>query len=156
MSRFIRPDVRTLTISDGDTLVVRARLTAGEYRAMLARLYVVGPENTVQRNLMQMQLANVTAYLLDWSLRDEQGHTVPIRDLPIADLEHTLNQLSPEALDEIHTAITAHVAAMTAEMTAQKKTQAGDQMSLMTSSSPPGSAGVTNGSGTSTQMSMRS
>ncbi len=155
-SRFIRPDVRTLTISHGDTLVVRARLTAGERRARFARMYLAGVDGKFTVNPMQVGLSTITAYLLDWSLRDHDGQTVAIRDVPLAALEQTLDQLAAEDFDEIRQAIDAHEAAMDAERAAEKKTRPGVVMSLVTSSSPPTAAGATSGSVTSTLTSMSS
>jgi len=152
--RFIRPDVRTLTISDGDTLVVRARLTAGERRAAFARMWAAGVDGARVVDPLQVGLAKITAYLLDWSLTDDAGRTVAIRELAIVDLERVLNQLSPESFEEIADAIEAHEQAMTAEREAQKKTSSGPPASAPISSSPFTAAGGTNGSGTSTPTSM--
>ena len=151
MDRFIRPDVRTLTISDGDTLVVRARLTAGERRACYARMCgLIDAEGRRVVDPQQVGLAKVTAYLLDWSLTDATGRQVAIRDLSIADLERTLDQLSPEDFEEISDAIDAHETAMLAERAAQKKTPSGPPPSDPISSSPSAVAGAMNGSVTST------
>lgn len=127
MSRFVRPETRTLTLEDGETLVVRARLSHGEYRAMWARVFVTVPVSPAaphgwQLDLRQDRLAQITAYLLDWSLKDDDGKPVHIHDLPIDQLEHVLNDLTPDSFDEIHEAITHHIEAMAAE----KKTPIGE------------------------------
>jgi len=120
MSRFVRPETRTLTLANGDHLIVRARLTAGEQREQFARMYTQGPAG-VQRNLLMLGVGQVVAYLLDWNLRDDAGQLVPIRDLSAADLHQVLNQLAPEDFDEIQQAIEAHEKAMVAEREDQKK-----------------------------------
>jgi hypothetical protein len=120
MSRFVRPETRTLTLANGDHLIVRARLTAGEQREQFARMYTQGPTG-VQRNLLMLGVGQVVAYLLDWNLRDDAGQLVPIRDLSAADLHQVLNQLAPEDFDEIQQAIEAHEKAMVAEREDQKK-----------------------------------
>jgi hypothetical protein len=155
-SRFIEGDVRTLTISNGDTLTVRARLNNGEARACAMRMCLPVVNGVRELDPILIRMARVTAYLLDWSLRDPSGKTAAIRGLPIRDLEQTLDQLAPEDFEEISDAIKAHEAAMTAERDAQKKTRSGGPMSDPISSSPPATAGGTNGSGISMSMSTSS
>lgn len=150
MERFVRPDIRTLTISDGDTLVVRARLTAGERRARMSRMWLAGVDGKLTVNPMQVGLATITAYLLDWSLKDASGRTVMIRELAIADLERTIDQLDGDTYDEILAAIQAHEEAMDAERAAQKKTATGTPGRAPHSLSPSDAAGAMNGSATST------
>jgi hypothetical protein len=121
MSRFVRPETRTLTLANGDQLIVRARLTAGEQREQFARMYTQGPNGQVHRNLLMIDVGLVIAYLLDWNLKDDAGQLVPIRDLSAADLHQVLNQLDPVSFDEIQKAIEAHEQAMQAEREDQKK-----------------------------------
>ena len=47
-SRFVRPDVTVLHISEGDTLTVKRRLNAGEHRAMFARMYLAGVDGQLR------------------------------------------------------------------------------------------------------------
>lgn len=121
MSRFVRPETRTLTLANGDQLIVRARLTAGEQRAQFARMYTTGPDGRVQRNLLMLGVGLVVAYLLDWNLTDDRDQLVPIRDLSTAELHQVLDSLDPADFDEIQTAIEAHEKAMLAEREDQKK-----------------------------------
>jgi hypothetical protein len=121
MSRFVRPETRTLTLANGDQLIVRARLTAGEQREQFARMYTHGPMGQVHRNLLMIDVGLVIAYLLDWNLKDDADQLVPIRDLSAADLHQVLNQLDPVSFDEIQKAIEAHEQAMVAEREDQKK-----------------------------------
>jgi hypothetical protein len=121
MSRFVRPETRTLTLANGDQLIVRARLTAGEQRASVARLYTSGPNGGLQRNAVAVFEGAVVAYLLDWNLKDDTGQAVLIRDLSANDLQRVLDQLDPVDYDEIKAAIEAHEQTMRAERDAQKK-----------------------------------
>jgi len=125
MSRFVRPETRTLTLANGDQLIVRARLTAGEHRAAAARLYEHGPDGVLRRNAVAVLEGAVVAYLLDWNLRDDADQAVPIRELSPDDLQRVLDSLDPVDYDEIKTAIAAHEARMLEERDAQKKILAG-------------------------------
>lgn len=126
MSRFVRPQTRTLTLANGDQLIVKERLTAGEQRAHFARRYVhdaagrlvLTPSGLIGDGI-------VVAYLLDWNLRDEAGQAVVIRDLSADDLQRVIDNLDIQSFDEIKTAIQAHEAAMVAEREAEKKTDGG-------------------------------
>jgi len=124
MSRFVRPETRTLTLANGDHLIVRARLTAGEQRAHFARVYRM-IDGEFLPDPLQRGVAMVVAYLLDWNLKDDAGQAVPIRDLSTDALQRVIDALDPESFAEIATAIDAHVDAMAAEREAQKKTDGG-------------------------------
>lgn len=142
-----------LPLSEGDTLTVRARLSAGEKRAMFTRMYNAGVDGALKVNPMQIGLAVITAYLLDWSLTDHNGHQVQIAEmatdpLRIEELERVVDNLDPDDFDEIHAAIEQHESAVIQAIAAQKKTRSGATASSATSSSPPVSAGDTSGSGT--------
>lgn len=50
MSRFVRPDMVTLKLSGGDTVVVRKRLNTGETREAFARMYQTGADGSMQRH----------------------------------------------------------------------------------------------------------
>lgn len=143
-SRFVRPEVRTLKLSNDDRLIVRARLSAGELRAKLNRMYTASDDGTLHVNRLQVRLAQISAYLLDWSLVDDNAPVV-IKDLSVAQLEAVLDRLDPESFSEIADAIDAHELAMAAEREAEKKTTAGTPASAWTSPSLAAVAGGTNG-----------
>ena len=111
MSRFVRPQTTTLTLANGDQLIVRERLTAGEQRAYSARMYTQ-TGNGRQFDPFLAGVGAVLAYLLDWNLRDDQGQAVVIRDLSADDLQHVIDSLDVESFHEIRTAIEAHQQAM--------------------------------------------
>ncbi len=144
-SRFVRPETRVLTISNNDTLVVRKRLTAGEKRVAYGRMYQAGVTGA-QVNLTSIGLNMVLAYLLDWSLTDESGSQVVIRDLSLDELQSVLDNLSPEDFTEIKDAIEAHESEMEAERETAKKTQGGETGSAATSPSLSAVAGSSIGS----------
>jgi hypothetical protein len=123
-SRFVRPDTAVLTISRGDTLIVKRRLNAGEQRARFARMSLSGVDGSLNVNRLQVGLATITAYLLDWSLTDDSQRPVVIRDLSEPDLAAKLDALDPESFSEIREAIEAHEAAMEAERAVEKKLSA--------------------------------
>lgn len=122
MSRFVRPETKTLTLANGDLLIVRARLTAGETRAQFARCYTTDADGMLRRNPMASGLATIVAYLLDWNLRDDNGNLVAIRDLSPDDLAMVIDSLDFRSFTEIREAIDAHETAMTTERDAEKKT----------------------------------
>ena len=121
MSRFVRPETRTLTLANGDTLMVRARLTAGEQRAQFARMYTLAATGRYVANPMMSGLGLILSYLLDWNFRDDAGNLVAIRDLSTEDLERVIDSLDTESFQEIKAAIERHEAAMLEERDEEKK-----------------------------------
>lgn len=117
MSRFVRPDTTTLKISNGDTLIVKRRLNAHESRVMRA----------MKEMPTLAEPAVVMAYLVDWSLVGDDGQRVKIAGVSPTVLGSALDSLDEDAFDEIHAAVSAHVAAMLAEREiAKKKMTSGD------------------------------
>jgi hypothetical protein len=125
MSRFVRPETRVLTLANGDQLIVRARLTAGEQRAQFARMYTIGTSGRYIANPLMTGVGIILAYLLDWTVKDDAGAVVPIRDLSPDDLLNVIDSLDTESFDEIKRAIEAHETAMNAERTQEKKLRDG-------------------------------
>jgi hypothetical protein len=152
MSRFVRPETVTLTISDGDTLTVKRRLNSGEERALFARMYTAGVNGQLKVNPFQTGIAIVTAYLLDWSLTDD-GKRVPIAELSVDELTRVLDGLDPTTYGEIRQAIEAHDNAVREEREQTKKAKGGETPLPVTSPSRSDATGDTNGSASSTQTS---
>jgi len=123
MLRFATADTRTLTLSDGETLTVKARLTHGEVQAMFARMYARQDGQTVV--LPSSGDALIVAYLVDWSAKDEQGRPVPLRGLSPSEVQDRLDALEHEAVLEMRDAIKEHEEHMREEVQAQKKTGGG-------------------------------
>lgn len=146
MSRFVSGDTVVLKISNGDTLIVKRRLNSGEQRAAYARMYIAGVDGTLKVNPLQIAVALVTAYLVDWSLTDDSGAIVKIRDQSIEAVTSALDSLDPESFAEIRHAIEAHEAAMIAEREQEKKDRDGRLSEPATLPSPSGVAGALSGS----------
>jgi hypothetical protein len=133
MGRFVRPETCRLTLANGDTLTVKKRLTHGEQRAAYARMYDTGVDGALKVNPLQLGMALVTAYLVDWHLHDDD---VSIRGLSADELTTVLDTMAPEDFAEIRTAVEQHEAAMLAERTAAKNGTAGERGSAAISPSP--------------------
>ena len=134
-SRFVRPDSRTLTLANGDTLIVKRRLNSAEGRMLRA----------MQAHPTLAEPALVMAYLIDWSLKDDDGQRVPIAGVEPSVFASALDSLDDDDFTEIHAAVNTHAAEMKAEREAAKKkapTNTADQ--ILPSPSEP--AGVLSGS----------
>jgi hypothetical protein len=145
-SRFVRPELTVLTLADGATLTVKKRLTHGEQTESFARMYLAGLDGELRVNPLRAGMAMVTAYLVDWTVTDDNG-VVSIRDKSSDEIEAVLNALDPDDFAEIKRAIEAHERAMTAERAAGKQNDGG-LTSPETSPSLDGAAGDTSGSAT--------
>jgi hypothetical protein len=134
MSRFVRPESEKLEISGGDWLLVKRRLTAGEQRHAFAR---VVKRSTIGEKLEldpeAMGLEKIVAYLLDWSLKDDTGAVVPVRDEPTRSVEASLLALDPASFREIFEAISAHEEREAIVIADEKKT-AGPRLSVISGS----------------------
>jgi hypothetical protein len=123
MLRFATNDTRTLTLSDGETLTVKARLTHGEVQQMFSRMYDQRDGQTVVSP--QSGDAIIVAYLLEWSAKDEHGQPVSLRGLSPQDVQDRLNAMEHDSVVEIRNAIRQHEESMRAEVDALKKTAGG-------------------------------
>ena len=132
MSRFVRPDVVTIKISQGDTLTVKRRLTSGERRASFARMYLAGADGRLKVNPLATGMALITAYLVDWSLVDDDGKLVVIRDQPVEAVTAALDALDQESFTEIKEAIEAHERDMNVEREAERAVPFGASASSVT------------------------
>lgn len=135
MSRFVRPETAILNISDGDTLVVKKRLNAGERRQMFASMAEADGQGDVKLNRFKVGIATILAFLIDWSIRDDDGRPVVIRDKGADEVANILDALNPESFAEILQAIEGHERAMAEEREAEKKGPAGETVSSQTSPS---------------------
>lgn len=105
---------------------MKRRLTAGEQRHAFARIVKrmsVGERTELDPEAMGLN--KIVAYLLDWSLRDEDGELVVIRDQSVAILEATLLSMDPDSFREIYEAITAHEDREQTVLENEKKTRDG-------------------------------
>jgi hypothetical protein len=136
MSRFVTPDTQTLQLSQGDTLVVKKRLNAGERRQMFSAMYRETAAGALKVNPIKTGLSTILGFLLDWSFRDDAGKPVVIRDQPPEVVTAALDALEPESFEEVLRAIEAHEAAMTAEREQAKNAQGGGKQLPVISPSP--------------------
>ena len=127
MLRFPTHDTKTLTLADGETLTVKARLTHGEVMAMFQRMY----EQRDGQNVVSPVSGDavIVAYLIEWSARDEHGQPVPLRGLSADEVQDRLNALDHDSVLEIRNAINQHADAMRAEADTLKKTAGGVNVS---------------------------
>lgn len=126
-SRFVRPETEKLDLSGGDWLLVKRRLTAGEQRHAFARIVKRMSDDGTELDPEAMGLHKITAYLLDWSLRDTDGELVVIRDQSASVVEAMVLALDPDSFREIYDAVQAHEARQTALLADEKKTRDGER-----------------------------
>ena len=134
-SRVRRPDVETLTISQGDTLTVKKYLTAGEFRELLRTstrpvkytdaqaAAAKGADLAIEIDPTESGLAIVLAYLLDWTFTDADGRPLVIRDQPSAVVRAALDAIDAESYMEVQRAIQTHDRIMKATIAQEKKPQ---------------------------------
>lgn len=139
-SWFVRPETCRLPLSDGQWLLVKRRLTAGEFRAHLKRCSTVEADGVRRINTIDHGLSLIVTYLLDWSL------DAAIRGESDQVLAAALDTLAPHRFMEISAAIETHDTAMTAEREQEKNGRDGETNLPATSPSPSVAAGVSSGS----------
>jgi hypothetical protein len=127
-SRYRKQEEMRLDLSEGDWLLVRKHLTAGEERDAQARVIKAGSFKQGEKpelDLEHLGIAQAVSYLIDWSITDADDKPIRIRDQSYAFVAAALRNQTPESLREILDAIQAHDSAMTAERELQKKAQDG-------------------------------
>jgi hypothetical protein len=152
MSRFVRPDSTRIEISGGDWLLVRSQLNAGEHNEVFARstdstiaVDASGMKGDIKIHPVKAGMANLVGYLIDWSLVDDDGRKVEIRDQPFEVVAAALEGLDLDSFQEIQKAITAHGKQVDERRDQEKKLRGGDNGSPMTLLSPVGAGGGTSG-----------
>jgi hypothetical protein len=119
VGRFVKPEVVTLPLSQGDSLTVRKRLNYGEQSAAFDRMYLAGADGKARVNPLRVGIETVLAYLLDWTLTDD-GKPVVVKGKPREEVEAVLRNLEPETFGEIRAAVDAHIEAQAAEREQEK------------------------------------
>jgi hypothetical protein len=137
-SRMRRQEDRRIELpSDGDWILVKKHITAGDEQDMQMRTIADWrPGEKPRLDPLSIFTAMVLTYLIDWSILDVDGRQVAIRDQPEAKLRSALKALDPYKFDEIKDAIEKHHAEMEAEREAEKNDRAGATVSPATSGSP--------------------
>lgn len=128
--RVRRPATERLELSQGDFLIVKQDLTAGEYRAFLraaTKPLALGAAGTPAMELDPIAAgeAMVLAYLLDWSFQDADGRPLVIADQPPAVVRAALDHLDSATYMEVQRAIQAHQTARETAIEDEKKTRSG-------------------------------
>lgn len=142
MGDFVRPEPQRLTLSDGKFIDIRKRLTHGETEDMYTRM---SPHADVL-NRREVRTAKILAYLIGWSLTDDDGTPVPMTPtLPEHERIDTIRSLDPDRAVEIHQAIEAHEEAIDKARATQKKILSGSPNGGATSISPSGVTGASSG-----------
>src|SRR4026209_1344328 len=119
-SWFVRPETSRLLLSEGQWLLVKQRLTAGEFRAHIKRSSRMGDDGVRRLHFIDHHLSRIVAYLLDWSLEAN------IRGVSEQDLTATLDGLDPQRSVEISAAVGGDETAMTAAREEKKTTTPGE------------------------------
>jgi len=146
-SRVVRPETKRLEISRGDWLLVKRRLNTGERRRYFAAIYQANDGGQMKVAPLQTGVALIVAYLLDWSLVDEQGNVIAIRDTDDETKLAAIDAIDYDSFIEIKKAIEAHEEAQDADTAKKNATPDGSPASTPTSLSLVGAAGASSGSG---------
>jgi hypothetical protein len=120
--RMRRPATTRLELTQGDFLIVKQDLTAGEYREFLRGSTARG---AFELDPLASGVALIRAYLLDWSFTDPDGRPLVIADQPPETVTAILDQIDHEAYMEVQRAIQTHQQARSAALEAEKKTSSG-------------------------------
>jgi hypothetical protein len=126
-SWFVVPDIVRLPLSGGQWVDVKKELNQGEQRAMFASMGDYNPASRVAATVVTRQF--VAAYVLAWSLSDDDGR-------PVAFSEGALDALKGHRFNEIWEAVNAHDDRARAAQADEKKTRDGATASMPTSPSP--------------------
>lgn len=114
MSWFVKPETVRIDLPEGQWLEVKKQLTVGEERkAMAALVKEVRTDGRMTPDLEMVGKAQVLAYLVDWSLKDEAGKVVRIDS--DAKKVSAIDQLHPEKFRVIADAVESHIAASATE-----------------------------------------
>jgi len=128
--RVRRPATDRLELSEGDFLIVKQDLTAGEYRAFLRAAtkpvaLAAGAPSAMELDPIAAGEALVLAYLLDWSFQDADGRPLVIADQPPAVVRAALDHLDSATYMEVQRAIQTHQTARETVLADEKKTPNG-------------------------------
>ena len=114
-----RPETTTLQISQGDWLLVKKHLTAGEQRAIFRRMMRDGITGE-QIDSVRVGWSKMIGYLLDWSFEDADGKPIIIRDKSDNEIGQALDALDVDSFREVLKAIEAHEEVVAKELEAEK------------------------------------
>jgi hypothetical protein len=121
--RFVRPETTRLSLSEGDWVEVKSRLTYAEQEALTAASLQTrmqasdlfnGNDGDVRIDWTKSRLARLNSYIAEWSFRDEE-------DKPVEVTPEAIEMLDPVTATEIHTALDKYLS----ERDAVKKVETG-------------------------------
>jgi len=119
--RMRKPETVRLELSQGDWIVVKKHLTAGETRRMFAGML---REETQGIDAVKVWQSKVLAYLLGWTFQDADGKALVIEDQPERVVASILDNLDADAYSEVLKAIEQHMSEMEKERVAEKNAPA--------------------------------
>lgn len=114
--RFVQPESVRLPLSDGEWVEVKKQLSVGEERKAFQAIVGEVKDGWRRPNVEMIGVAEMAAYLVDWSFRDAQDKPVPVS-------VDAITQLDTETFTEIERALQLHDEAMRAEREARKNAQ---------------------------------
>jgi hypothetical protein len=118
--RMRRPETVRLEISQGDWLLVKKHLTAGEQRAIFRRMMRDGITGD-RIDSVRVGWSKMIGYLLDWSIQDADGKPVAIAGKSDEEIGAALDALDVDSFKEILHAIEEHEADTNKAMEAEKQ-----------------------------------
>lgn len=117
--RFVQPSIVRLDLSCGDYVDVKKRLSVGDERTIMQQMVgELHQDGWRKPNIEMAGIAELAAWIHDWSFVDPQG-------VPVPPTIEALKQLDPVDYLELETAVQAHVTRVQAEAQAEKNAQAG-------------------------------
>lgn len=110
--KFAQISTKRIEIGDGDWILIKEELSAGEQRQLQAAGLGgmtrseggAGDDMTIGVDWAKFSLARTLAFVTDWNAKDEQGNPVPFN-------EDTVRALDSDSLTRIETAISTHIEA---------------------------------------------
>lgn len=113
--RFVKPEKVRIGLSQDDWIEVRKKLSVGEQRAAVTSFVGVYTRDGGRTpNLETLGMGQTLAYLIAWSLHDDE-------DRPVDISLDSLKALDPRDYAEIEAAINKHIEAVDAEDEAREK-----------------------------------
>jgi hypothetical protein len=137
---FVQPETVKLDLVEGQWLLVKKRLNAGETRGVFRRLYLQAEDGTLTLNPDTVGTTLVCAYLVDWSLTQ-----APIAQQPLDVVLGALDALDPDKFTLIKAAVDAHDERERVARETEKKTPATAPTSSAISRSPAAAIGAMSG-----------
>ena len=123
--RVVQPDAVHLELTDGDWVDVKAQLNYGDAvkaRAMLVK--DIRTDGRVTPDFQLVEIAQILAYLVDWSFIDAAGRKIPVDT--DEQKRSGLFALDEATVKELMAAIGAHAEKSEAARAAQKNGQSGE------------------------------